>query len=234
VGRLAATVAHEINNPLAAVTNLIYLSKQKAVRDEVREFLSCAEEELERVAHLTKQTLGFYRESKAPTAVTIGSIVESTVSVFATRMKNRGIAVVPEIMQDAKIYAVASELRQLIGNLLSNSIDAVESGGRIRIRVSAVTKTGLFSRGVRLTIADSGPGIPDDVRARIFEPFFTTKKDVGTGLGLWICKSIVDKYCGSITIRSSTVAGKSGTVVSVFLPETGQEQAVTAALRQAV
>jgi len=234
VGRLAATVAHEINNPLAAVTNLIYLSKQNAMREEVRELLSNAEEELERISHLTKQTLGFYRETKTPVLITLGSVVESTISVFASRARNRGIKIQSDIKQDPEIYAGPSELRQVVGNLLSNSIDAVENGGRVRIRVSAVSRNGLFSKGVRLTVADSGSGIPDQVRARIFEPFFTTKKDVGTGLGLWICKEIVERYSGSIKIWSRTVPGKSGTVISVVLPISNQEQAITDALRQAV
>ncbi len=234
VGRLAATVAHEINNPLAAVTNLVYLSRQQAVGGEIREFLASAEEELDRIAHLTKQTLGFYRESKTPILITLGSVVESTISVFAPRTRNKGVTIRLEIKQDPEICAGPSELRQLVGNLLSNSIDATESGGQIRIRISAVSKSGLFSKGVRLTVADSGSGVPDEVRSRIFEPFFTTKRDVGTGLGLWICKGIVERYSGFMKIRSSTIPGRSGTIISVVLPISNQVQHVTDALKQAV
>src|SRR6185437_7027090 len=146
VGRLAATVAHEINNPLASVMNLIYLCKQSAVRTEVKEFLTSAEEELERISHLTKQTLGFYRESKEATAITLGDIVKSTISVFAAKARNKGVSIESEIRGNPEIYAVASELRQVVGNLLSNSIDAVEKGSRIRLRVSVISTNGLFSK----------------------------------------------------------------------------------------
>jgi PAS domain S-box-containing protein len=216
VGRLAATVAHEINNPLEAVTNLVYLAKQVAVRDDVQEFLASAEEELERIAQLTKQTLGFYRETKGTSTVHVGSTVESFISVFAPRARNKGISIETEITNDSPIEAVAGEIRQLIGNLVNNSIDAVDSNGQIRIRVAAGQNRG--ESGVRLTVCDNGIGISRQVRERIFEPFFTTKRDVGTGLGLWVCKSIVEKHHGSIRVRSSTVPGRSGTVFSVFLP----------------
>jgi PAS domain S-box-containing protein len=222
VGRLAATVAHEINNPLEAVTNLVYLAKQVAVRDDVQGFLASAEEELDRIAQLTKQTLGFYRETKGTSTVHVGSTVESFISVFAPRARNKGISIQTEIANDAPVKAVAGEIRQLIGNLINNSIDAVDSNGQIRIRVAGVQSQG--ERGVRLTVCDNGIGIPKQVRDRIFEPFFTTKRDVGTGLGLWVCKSIVEKHHGSMRLRSSTVPGHSGTVFSVFLPSGGAAQ----------
>jgi signal transduction histidine kinase len=217
-GRMAATVAHEINNPLEAVTNLVYLAKGSAVRTDVREYLDAIEEELNRISHITKQTLGFYRESIAPSAMRVGPTLDSLISVFGARARNKGIEIRPEIRQDPEIYAIAGEIRQLIANLLSNSIDAVDSGGLIRIRVDATRFNGQSSLGTRITVADSGLGIPPSVRPKLFEPFFTTKKDVGTGLGLWVCTNIVKRHHGSIRVRSSTASGQSWTVFSVFLP----------------
>jgi two-component system CheB/CheR fusion protein len=218
VGRMAATVAHEINNPLEAVTNLVYLAKGSAVREDVREYLDAIEGELDRISHVTKQTLGFYRESIAASAMRVGPMLDPLISVFGARARNKGIEIRPEIRQDPEIFAIAGEIRQLIANLLSNSIDAVDSGGLIRIRVDAAPFNGQCPPGVRITVADSGPGIPPSVKPKLFEPFFTTKKDVGTGLGLWVCTNIVKRHHGSIRVKSSTAPGQSWTVFSVFLP----------------
>jgi PAS domain S-box-containing protein len=218
VGRMAATVAHEINNPLEAVTNLVFLAKGCAARNDVREYLNTIDEELNRISQITKQTLGFYRETIAPSAVRVGEMLTPVISLLSMRLRNKEIEIRPEIREDPEIYAVAGEIRQLIANLLNNSIDAVNSGGLIRIRIDANRLIGHIPNGVRITIADSGRGIPPSDRSKLFEPFFTTKKDVGTGLGLWVCTNIVQRHHGSIRVKSSAKPGRSWTVFSVFLP----------------
>jgi PAS domain S-box-containing protein len=218
VGRMAATVAHEINNPLEAVTNLVYLAKGSATLNDVQVFLNAIEEELNRISQITKQTLGFYRESVAPGAMKVGEMLNPLISMLGRRARNNGIEIRPEIRQDPEIYAVAGEIRQLIANLLNNSIDAVDSGGLIRIRIGANGLNGQHPTGIRITVADSGRGIPPFARSKLFEPFFTTKKDVGTGLGLWVCTNIVQRHHGSIRVKSSATPGRSWTVFSVFLP----------------
>ena len=219
VGRLAATVAHEMNNPLEAVTNLVFLARKAESKEASDEFLATAEEELGRVSLITKQTLGFYRETKGSSLTNLGSIIQPLVSILHSRSRNKSITINTEIRCDEEIKCVAGEIRQLFANLLGNSIDAVPNGGRIQVRISEATERGgQLRNGVRLTVADSGPGIHPIVKDKLFEPFFTTKKDVGTGLGLWISKSIVENHGGSIRVKSSVVPGRSWTVFSVFLP----------------
>jgi PAS domain S-box-containing protein len=219
VGRLAATVAHEINNPLEAVTNLVYLAQRTSDSGELEKYLSIVDQELERISQLTKQTLGFYRETTGSTQVRLGEVIDSLISVFESRTRNNGIELRREIFGDPKLNTVPGEIRQLIANFLSNSIDALQAGGRIVVRVSSTTQqAGQPRPGVRISVADTGSGIASPARAKIFEPFFTTKKDIGTGLGLWICKNVVENHHGSIRVRSDTTPGRSWTVFSVFLP----------------
>ncbi|MGA7886065.1 MAG: ATP-binding protein, partial [Acidobacteriaceae bacterium] len=219
VGRLAATVAHEINNPLESITNLVYLARESSEKETVRQFLATAEEELARVAVLTRQTLGFYRDTRATTTVRLGDLVAPLVSAFHPRARNKSVEIGIESRDRRMLHGFAGEMRQLIANLLTNSIDAVPSGGRVRIRVTDAQEWGGEGRlGVRLTIADNGSGIPPALREHLFEPFFTTKKDVGTGLGLWVCRSIVEKHGGRIQVKSSTTPGRSGSAFSIFLP----------------
>ena len=150
-------------------------------------------------------------------------LLDPLIGIFAGRAKNKTVEIRSEIINEPEICAVAGEMRQLITNLLNNSIDAVRSGGRIRVRLSAAQDWSTGRPGVRLTIADTGTGISPAVRSRLFEPFFTTKNDVGTGLGLWVCKGIVDRHLGSIQVKSSSDPENSWTVFSVFLPSDKQE-----------
>ena len=227
-GRLAATVAHEINNPLEAVINLVYLAKRTAKDPTVQAYLDTAEEELGRVAHMTKETLGFYRERSEKTRVQAGEVLRQVVAVFSSKAKNKGVRVDLEDVDDSEVIVDRSEFRQLFSNLISNSIDACETGGIVRVRASV--KKGAFSlaRGLRVTVADNGSGIRSADLPHLFEPFFTTKKDIGTGIGLWVCKQITEKYGGSIAVRSDARPGHSWTAVSVFLPVTLSERAALA------
>ncbi len=210
VGRLASTMAHEINNPLESVTNLVYLAKTITAQEDVQDYLRMADEELDRIASVTRQTLGFFRETKRATRFKLGDLLDTAVSI-ASRTRNKGVQIRPEVRQDPEICAVQSEILQLMANLLSNGIDAVDANGQVRVRLSAGKDWCRGKNfGVRLVVADSGCGIPANVRLNLFEPFFTTKKDVGTGIGLWVCKKIVDKHCGSIRVKSSTFREEVG------------------------
>jgi PAS domain S-box-containing protein len=219
-GRLAASIAHEINNPLEAVTNLLYLLRKNPSLDEKgRRHLTLAEQELERVTHISKQTLGFYRQVSSPSRVDVASTLESVLSVYTHKLEGQNIKVEKRWTSETQIQALAGEIRQVFSNLIANSIDAMPEGGTLTLKVSQSHDWGNGNRpGVRVVIADTGTGISPDQQRKLFEPFFTTKRDVGTGLGLWVSKSIVQKHEGSIQVRSSVRSGQSGTVFSIFLP----------------
>ena len=214
--RLAATVAHEINNPLEAVCNLIYLAKNKrGLAPDVLHDLTLAEHELDRVSHITRQTLGFYRESKSPDALDVPLLVESVLKLFSSKFKSKNIKVECELEQCPPVQGWSGELKQLVSNLISNAADAVEMDGTLKVRVSCVQRT--VGGDVQIRIEDDGHGIVSDDLQRIFEPFYTTKKDVGTGLGLWVSKKIAERHGGTIEVQSR-VGDVHGTVFTVLLP----------------
>lgn len=215
--RLSATMAHEINNPLAAVMNLIFLAKSAPdVSLTVAEQLTQAENELERVAHLTRQTLGFYRESGTTEQVEIPPLVESVLKLYENKLSVRKI-VVKRVFDEAcpPVDGVLGELRQAVSNLVANAIDAVNEGGTITVDVGVARGEGMCM--VEVAVTDDGPGIAMDHIHRLFEPFFTTKKDVGTGLGLWAAKSIVERHGGSIVVSPSN-DGARGAAFTIQLP----------------
>jgi PAS domain S-box-containing protein len=216
--RLSATVAHEINNPLEAVVNLIFIARNDpdAPPAVVRQ-LMVAEQEIERVAHITRQTLGFYRESNAPEPVEINGLLDSVLNVYANKLYTAGIEVKRDFGPCPSVRAVAGELRQVFANVLANAIDAVGESGAIAVSSRSVPDG--ESSMVEVVIADSGMGVaPGDVE-RIFEPFFTTKKDVGTGLGLWVSREIVERHGGSILVKPSHgLDGLAGAAFILRLP----------------
>jgi PAS domain S-box-containing protein len=221
VGRLAASISHEINNPLESVTNLVFLARNEPdLPERARGFLSTAERELSRVSQIATQTLRFYRQSTGPTRTNIGESIDSVLSIYEGRLSHRHIDLVRKYSHEEEpVYAFEGELRQVLANLIGNAIDATGPGGRIIIRACRCRRWSTGERGTRITVADTGHGIGTELKQRIFEPFFTTKKATGTGLGLWVTREIIDKHEGYIRVRSSTRAGRSGTVFMMFLPE---------------
>jgi signal transduction histidine kinase len=218
LGRMAATISHEINNPLEALTNLLFLAEHtEGLPMQAREYLEEADAELGRVAHITRQALGFYRESASPGEVSVDAVLNSAANLVKSKIAGKHITVDKQFRAHPKIMAIGGELRQVFSNLLVNSVDAVGEKGIIKMRVSrGSSRTG--RRSVRVTVADNGTGIPLVSRQHVFEPLFTTKGSVGTGLGLWVAREIVEKHGGKIQMRSSVGGPHHGSTFSVLLP----------------
>jgi signal transduction histidine kinase len=215
-GRMAATVAHEVNNPLAAVTNALFLiGSSSELPPDVRQYLEIADRELRRAAHMVKQTLGFYRELGTATTISLPEIVDEVLQLFEAKLKNSKVRVERQYRCTTPIQAVEGEVRQMISNLIINSIDAMQSQGTLYLRTAAGVVSDSQRPRIALTIADTGAGIAREHRKQIFEPFFTTKESFGTGLGLWVTGELVKKHDGRIRVRSQL--GK-GTVVTLWLP----------------
>ena len=219
-GRMAASIAHEINNPLEAVMNTLYLVRTTAdLPEQAREYLDIADGELMRVAHITRQTLGFYREFTEATSNSVSALMASVVDLLQAKIKSTGTTVTQRCDVGLQVMGVAGELRQVLANLLTNSLDSIGRSGSIVLRGSASINPDDGRRRVRITVADCGHGMGAATMKQIFDPFFTTKGSVGTGLGLWVCKQLVDKNGGSIRVRSNMDAERGGTTFSVVLPE---------------
>jgi len=217
-GRLTAAIAHEIKNPLEALTNLVYLARRDASgRDE---YLRLAEQEIGRLDSIAQQALGFVRETTAPEPLDAGKILDEVLQLYLRKLQTKGVAVEKRFGENLEIRGYPGELRQLISNLILNAMDAMQDGGRLRLRVVRTREySGDQRSGVRITIADTGNGIKPSDMPHIFEPFYTTKKDSGTGLGLWLAYGTVQKHGGWMRVASRITPGSSGTVFAVFLPE---------------
>jgi len=220
-GRLAATIAHEVNNPLEAMTNLLFLARD-GVSSESAMYLTMAEDELSRIAHITKQTLAFYRESSAPICFDLGDTVESIAGFYRKQAQRAHVKLYTHLESGCAIFGVEGEIKQVLSNLIANSLDAmVGEPGSISIRTR--TRAGQ----VCLMVSDTGSGIPDQVLSRIWEPFFTTKASVGTGLGLWVTRDLVEKHHGTLHVRTRTGGPWHGTTFLLHFPCAANSNEVT-------
>jgi PAS domain S-box-containing protein len=216
-GRMAAAVAHEINNPLESLINLIYLARLNSeAGGKVNRLLTTAEEELERVAHIARQTLGYYRDTSAPVEVFIHDLLENVLAVYNAKILASGIAVDARFSDLQRISVRKGEILQVFSNIIANSIDAMRTGGKLSLSTRKVF-TG-SREVVRIVIQDNGCGIDQGDLAKVFEPFFTTKGNLGTGIGLWVAKELIEQHDGQIATASSTAPGSSGTTITIDLP----------------
>ena len=215
-GRLAASIAHEINNPLEAVLNLLYLARNDPRQAE--QYLSMAEQEVGRVARLAQQTLGFVRDTSSPGRMDAARIMDEVLELYSRKLEDKQIQVTRRYRGDSQISGYSGEVRQLVANLLVNAVDAMGEGGSLHVRVTSGRQWSNDLDGIRMTLADNGSGIPRESLRRIFEPFYTTKREAGTGLGLWVSRGIVKNHGGSIRVRSRIEGQGRGTVFTVFLP----------------
>jgi signal transduction histidine kinase len=220
-GQLAASLAHEINNPLAAVTNALYILQNfSGLPPETAGLVNTAASELARVSRIVKQSLSYYRVDRSPKEIDLAQILQESLRVFEEKFRKAGLHVRTRIRPQTTILGFGDEIRQAVDNLLLNAVEATPGGGRLAVSLHCTRDRNDQSRpGIaRLTIADTGMGISKDQLSRLFEPFFTTKAEKGNGLGLWVVRGIVAKHEGSIRIRSSTRKANRGTVVSILWP----------------
>jgi PAS domain S-box-containing protein len=220
MGRVAGIIAHEINNPLEAITNAFHLLQtHNSLDDEARYYARLASEELARISHITRQSLSFYRESQQAVPVSVATVMDDVLELQGRTFRINGVEVDKDYQSNGLILAYPTELKQVFLNLVGNALQAMPGGGRLRVTVRETAERGSLPRGLRISVCDTGLGIRPEDAKRLFEPFFTTKETKGTGLGLWISKGIIQKYDGTIRFRSLKLNGGSATCFSVFIPE---------------
>jgi signal transduction histidine kinase len=222
-GRLAASIAHEVNNPLEAITNLLFLLRNFCQLDaEAMKYVTMAEREGQRIAEIAQQTLRFYRQSTLPHRATMSELLDSVLDLHQGRLSTLNIQVERKYDPELDLFCFAGEIRQVFANFVGNAVDATSTGGRLVVRARR-SRSWEFPElmGVRFTVADTGFGMDDDVRDRVFEAFFTTKESTGTGLGLWVSHEIILKHRGLVHVRSrpGSAGEPSGTVFQIFLPD---------------
>lgn len=222
-GRLAASIAHEINNPLEALTNLLFLLRNfSGLTPAALQYLAMAEHETRRITEIAQQTLRFYRQSTLPQRVNLTELIDSVLDLYKSRLHTLEIAVERDYDPAETIFCFSGEIRQVVANFVGNAVDAMQGGGKLLIRAHRTHDWKEPRRsGLRMTFADSGSGMDSETRSRIFEAFFTTKEDTGTGLGLWVSQEIIAKHRGEVRVRSRDAgSGKPpGTVFQIFLPD---------------
>lgn len=215
-GKLANAIAHEINNPLEALTNLVYLAQSVDNLTEVRDYLARASEELARIARITKQALSFHRDTQSAVAIDLGNLLLEVIALYEKWAATRGVRLVLDRSPAGEVNGFPGQLMQVFGNLIRNAAEASPSDSEVLIRVRPAVRDG--QEGTRITIHDNGPGIPADIQRQMFDPFFTTKELKGSGLGLWVSRTLILNHKGDIRFRSSNAAGKNGTTFQVFVP----------------
>ncbi len=218
VGRLASSIAHEINNPLESVTNLLYLAGHSDTLEQARQYIRIAEIELRRASAITSQTLRFHRQSSSPQEINIAELISTVLSVYQGRIANAHVSVETRSKSTRPIRCFEGEIRQVLANIISNALDAMPNGGILCVRDREGINWRSGERGVVITIADNGTGMTAETQSRLFNAFFTTKGLTGTGLGLWVTREIVDRHLGALNLRSSQAAPHHGTTFTLFLP----------------
>jgi signal transduction histidine kinase len=216
-GRLAASLAHEINNPLTSVTNLLFLIRSAREVKEAQHWALLAEDELRRVTEISNHTLRFHRSTRGLEQAEVGALLDSAAVLFRAKLRNQNIQASIACDKKVRVVCALGEIRQVLVNLIANAVDVMPTGGKLFLRGVKAPHPKTSAGGVRISVVDHGTGISRATRRRMFEPFFTTKGDTGTGLGLWLTKDIIDRHQGLIQVRNHS--HPRGAVFSIWIPE---------------